>query len=258
MGDRERNSTLLLQLFYSVGKNRELVLNSHKPETNAALTLMIRMLAGIDETCQRYEGIYREPQHHCSRRVAEHKAEEVAGAHEIGVGADVAYWIQEGSRMVPMFKLDRYFEVPSQELIAAEYRRMRENLVYPHTPDGKVRMAWHISTSFVNGTKHTFDEWILLRSRPVPRELYIQHFQDSVRNGLFLGSNARISMIEMMSVHDGLEAIGFVPGVVMSNLHKHSNDLKRYMMTPNDAILDLATRGIITKVPHALMYGYDL
>ncbi|MDQ3008116.1 MAG: hypothetical protein M3Q81_00805 [bacterium] len=194
---------------------------------------------------------YDEPSSTSAPAVARNKAgwlKEQLIHERVTAGADTNFFMQKPEGWVHWSKLERAHHEADVSLIVEQYQVLRDLLVFPKTADGHIRMAWEVALDILNGKHHTFSEWILIKAKPIPLELFNQAFDQAVTSGLLLKSNSRMAMIEMLIESGAVVEVGFVPANVVSN----QESVRPYMMTPDQALLRQAESDIISTTPHAM------
>lgn len=118
--------------------------------------------------------------------------DDVRSGREVFAGSDVAHRMPNGRDGV---RLERYGLLSDEK-----FEQLQKELIqmYCYPQDGVVTCYWEISTSMINGNKHTLTDVIEVRSNPVDEELLRIYLQKAREDGSLYSSNAHFKAIECL------------------------------------------------------------
>lgn len=215
------------------------------------------VLSEVGERCvqSQHASKYIEPVLSSALESSEHKAGWLRlqdhRVHSSGMDSVVYVWGNNRSGKqgwIALHKLERnHPNGLTAEEIAREYVSLRDKLVYPKS--GKLNLAWHESVSYINGRQHSFDELLLVETKPLDLQLFSQQFDLALISGNILNRAPRIDLIETVFKNDPYTMIGLFTANQISEYG--SNSWNR--LQPADvAMQKLAVASVLTTVPHAI------
>jgi hypothetical protein len=271
----EKIYQLQLQDRQDLQQIHEIQVNTSKPMKGLAAWVFLHtltrgyhakdVLSEIGERCNLSEHAarYVEPQSASARHSSEHKAGwlqlQDQTAHSSGMDSVAYIWKHGGKSQrngwEALHKLDRHFPnglPPAQ--IASEYRHMRDMLVFPGS--GKLHLAWDLSVTYINGAKHTFNEMLLVETKPIEQQLFWQKFDESLKSGAILKRAPRIDLIETVFQNDQQARIGMF---TTDQIRDYGTSAWNRLQPAGLELQRLATAAVLTTVPQAIfMQGNNM
>ncbi|OGV93737.1 hypothetical protein A3B57_00260 [Microgenomates group bacterium RIFCSPLOWO2_01_FULL_47_10] len=238
------NTTNVRKPFYSWLFLQSLIRGKHTKD----------LLDGAGERCavSSLSHQYEEPRFSKASHASDHKAISVGirSPEVIASGADSVMHIFDGRRRrwETLHKLEReVLNGATPDLIAREYRRMRDLLVFPGQK--RVYLAWDLSATYINGGKHTFSEMLLIDTAPIDQRIFWQSFGLAVGNGKLLTLSPRMPLAEMVFENDPQTKMGFFTSHEMEEL---GGEAWKKLRPADELMQQLALSAVVTTVPHGI------